>query len=185
MKSGLALSPRPLCGGVVVWWSVSVAALICVTAQCAGCTAVPTGVTGPHIPATLTADQATGADCAELSGSGGNCGHKLPVRESEATVASAASPPALDTSRTCKNAGGSREELTTDRATKACLDEENVARNSLTTEWSKFKATHKSECTEMVSRGGPPSYVELITCVEAMDGADAPGTAFGRDETKC
>ncbi|MBV8792197.1 MAG: hypothetical protein JO237_09105, partial [Pseudolabrys sp.] len=32
--------------------------------------------------------------------------------------------------------------------------------------WSKFAAGDRASCQRMVSMGGQPSYVELLTCLE-------------------
>jgi hypothetical protein len=172
-------------GGRVVRWRVSAAALMCVTALCAACAPVPAAITGRRFPpATLAEDQAKRGNCAELSDYGGNCGHGFSGRQSEASsVSSMASPPRLDMLPACKKLPGT--ELSTDRTTEACLRDENVARDSLASSWPKYKTAHKAECTEMVKRGGSPSYVELISCLEVMDGAEAPEKAYGRDGTTC
>jgi hypothetical protein len=59
------------------------------------------------------------------------------------------------------------------RDKEACLRDEGSAQESLTKTWSQYSATHKAQCLGMNTRGGPPSYVELISCLEVMKGAIA------------
>ena len=54
------------------------------------------------------------------------------------------------------------------RDKKACLADETTAQDTLNQNWSKYAATDKNECVGMVTTGGPPSYVELLSCVEIL-----------------
>ena len=96
------------------------------------------------------------------------------MRRSEVSVASVGTVPSLDMSPTCKAAAASG---LSDRNTEACLKDEGDARNSLLKDWQNYSTTHKAQCTDMVNHGGPSSYVELISCLEAMDGAKNLGDA--------
>jgi hypothetical protein len=44
--------------------------------------------------------------------------------------------------------------------------DENVARDKLEQEWSQFSPAQRTECVRLVTLGGGPSYVELLTCLE-------------------
>ncbi len=54
------------------------------------------------------------------------------------------------------------------RDKKACLGDETTARDTLKQNWSKYAASDKNECISMVRTGGPPSYVELLSCVKIL-----------------
>jgi hypothetical protein len=54
------------------------------------------------------------------------------------------------------------------RDTKACLDDERGAQDQITQNWSKYSPTDKAQCVGMVNTGGPPSYVELLACLDIM-----------------
>ena len=52
------------------------------------------------------------------------------------------------------------------RPIEACRNDEEKARNALETRWSGYSVSARRTCTESAEVGGPPSYVELITCLE-------------------
>ena len=54
------------------------------------------------------------------------------------------------------------------RDKKACLGDETTAQDTLKQNWSKYAASDKNDCVGMVTTGGPPSYVELLSCVEIL-----------------
>jgi hypothetical protein len=54
------------------------------------------------------------------------------------------------------------------RNKEACLADETAAQDTLKQNWSKYSASDKNECVGMVTTGGPPSYVELLSCVEIL-----------------
>jgi len=53
-----------------------------------------------------------------------------------------------------------------ERDVQACMASELAARNTLVQRWAQFTASDKAECTSLTLQGGPPSYIELLTCVE-------------------
>jgi hypothetical protein len=72
--------------------------------------------------------------------------------------------PTLKIETSCKAAAvGS---LGTGRTTESCLNDEKTAREDLGKAWSSFSAADRSHCLSMVSTGGGPSYVELLSCLE-------------------
>ena len=77
-------------------------------------------------------------------------------------------PPQLDVQTSC-NAVASRG--MNGRTSKACMDEENSAQNTLRDKWMQFSASQRSRCSGLVQTGGPPSYVELLTCLEMAEQA--------------
>ena len=72
--------------------------------------------------------------------------------------------PTLKVETSCKAAG--IEGMNTGRTTDSCLNDEKTARDDLGKSWSTFSADDKSHCLSMVSTGGSPSYVELLSCLE-------------------
>ena len=48
------------------------------------------------------------------------------------------------------------------------MADERTAQDQITTTWSKYATADKTDCVGMNRTGGPPSYVELLTCLEIM-----------------
>ncbi len=46
------------------------------------------------------------------------------------------------------------------------MNDENAARDVLVKDWGQFSASDKDHCLSMISTGGGPSYVELLSCLE-------------------
>jgi len=77
-------------------------------------------------------------------------------------------PPVLNTEPSCAAAAISGVD---GRSKQSCLDDETTAKNSLTDHWRTYSTAQQSRCTDLVSMGGPPSYVELLTCLEMAEQA--------------
>jgi hypothetical protein len=88
------------------------------------------------------------------------------------TTAFADGPPKLDVTRTCNGAAQA-----TGRAKEACLEDEQVGQRTLAKKWSKYRADNKTRCIALVQTGGVPSYVELLSCLDALQ--DAKGVREG------
>jgi hypothetical protein len=78
----------------------------------------------------------------------------------------AGGPPTLEVGQSCEAAG--RGSVVLGRDKKACLADETTAQDTLKQNWSKYAASDKNDCVGMVKTGGPPSYVELLSCVEIL-----------------
>jgi uncharacterized protein YecT (DUF1311 family) len=50
---------------------------------------------------------------------------------------------------------------------KRCVADEQQALTQLQTQWSQFRGADKAQCTEEANIGGTPSYVDLLTCLQA------------------
>ena len=85
--------------------------------------------------------------------------------------ANADDPPLLNVGRSCDAAAGAVISLGRDK--QACMQEEDGAQDLLTKNWSQYLPADKTRCVGMVSKGGPPSYVELLACLEIMKDAAA------------
>ncbi|MGO4173945.1 hypothetical protein [Bosea sp. TAF32] len=80
------------------------------------------------------------------------------------TLPVADSVPRFDINASCGSADKSATGI--GRPASACRDDEEKARNALEARWSEYPARARTTCTEGASLGGPPSYVQLITCLE-------------------
>ena len=76
-------------------------------------------------------------------------------------------PPQLNLEPTCSVAAG----VVSGRTRESCMTDENTARGALNDKWKTFSATQQRRCTDLVHMGGPPSYVELLTCLEMAEQA--------------
>ena len=85
--------------------------------------------------------------------------------------ASAGGPPTLQVGPSCD--GVARGSVVLGRVKKACLADETTAQDTLKQNWSKYAAADKTQCTGMVTTGGPASYVELLSSVEILRGTRA------------
>jgi hypothetical protein len=75
-------------------------------------------------------------------------------------------PPKLKVETSCEAAG--RGAVMLGRNKEACLADETTAQDTLKQNWSKYSAVDKTQCVGMATNGGPPSYVELLSCLEIM-----------------
>ena len=104
---------------------------------------------------------------------------------SQIRPALADSPPKLNAGPSCDAAV--RGAISLGREKEACMGDEHEAEDVLTRNWSQYTRAHKTQCVGMTSRGGPQSYVELISCLDIMKDAAAINKAdplfgnFGKD----
>ena len=92
------------------------------------------------------------------------------------TVAGNNNVPTLKVEPSCKAAGAAG--LMLGRTAESCMNDEKAAREDLVKTWSSFSADDKTHCLSMISTGGAPSYVELLSCLEMS--RDAKKIAQGR-----
>jgi hypothetical protein len=90
---------------------------------------------------------------------------------SQIGLAVADSPPKLNAGPSCDAAA--RGAISNGRDKAACMGDERQAEDVLTKNWSQYTGAHKTQCVGMTSRGGSPSYVELISCLDIMRDAAA------------
>jgi len=90
-------------------------------------------------------------------------------------IALAADPvPKFDIGPSCRSAGAAA--VMAMRDTAACERDEDNARATLEKEWSEFTPSDQVRCVHLVTLGGGPSYVELLTCLEmAKQVKETPG----------
>ena len=66
----------------------------------------------------------------------------------------------------------------TTAALKSCIRDERNARKTLIKSWARFAPQDQMKCSEETNLGGPPSYVELLTCLQiAADARKLPARA--------
>jgi hypothetical protein len=90
---------------------------------------------------------------------------------SQVGLAIADGPAKLNAAPSCDAAA--RGAISLGRNADACMDDEREARDLLTKNWSQYSRAHKTQCVGMTTRGGPASYVELISCLDIMKDAAA------------
>ena len=78
-------------------------------------------------------------------------------------VLAADSVPKFDVERTCRAASTAG---VPGRDSAQCQRDEQDARSKLEKDWSQYSAAQRSQCDGLVTTGGAPSYVELLTCLE-------------------
>ena len=81
-------------------------------------------------------------------------------------LAAAADPPKFDVSQSCE--GAARYAAVVGRNKETCMADERTAQNQVANNWPQYSARDRAQCVGTVSKGGPPSYVELLTCLEIM-----------------
>jgi hypothetical protein len=80
-------------------------------------------------------------------------------------LAAATGLPKFDVSPSCEAAA---RYAVADRTKETCMADERTAQNQVATNWPQYSARDRAQCVGTVSKGGPPSYVELLTCLEIM-----------------
>jgi len=79
-------------------------------------------------------------------------------------VLAAQDVPQLNVVPGCKAA--TTTQVTETRDEKGCLAEEYAARDMLKKEWDRYTSLEKAHCVQLTQLGGPPSYVEVLTCLQ-------------------
>ena len=90
---------------------------------------------------------------------------------SQVGLAIADGPAKLNVAPSCDAAA--RGAISLGRNAEACMGDERDAQVQLTNNWSQYSRAHKTQCVGMTTRGGPSSYVELISCLDIMNDAAA------------
>jgi hypothetical protein len=81
-------------------------------------------------------------------------------------IALAESPPTLNIGPSCDAAA--RGAIVAGRDREAFMGDERAARDVLAKAWDKYAPADKTQCVGMNGKGGPASYVELLSCLEIM-----------------
>lgn len=48
----------------------------------------------------------------------------------------------------------------------ACMRNEQQTRATLQKQWNSYGRAERSRCEQLITLGGPPSYVELLSCLQ-------------------
>jgi hypothetical protein len=72
--------------------------------------------------------------------------------------------PTLDVAVSCKAA--SQVAVADSQSYDGCMHDESTARAQLQQSWTKYSAAARAQCTSEATMGGPPSYVDLLVCLE-------------------
>ena len=77
--------------------------------------------------------------------------------------------PKYDIARGCRVDSTQALDLSTgqNETVKRCVADEQQALAQPQTQWSHFRGSDKPQCTEEAKIGGTPSYVNLLTCLQA------------------
>jgi hypothetical protein len=90
-------------------------------------------------------------------------------------VLAADAVPKFDIGPSCRSAAVASAVIAT-RDAAGCERDEDTARATLEKEWSQFTPSDQARCGRLVTLGGGPSYVELLTCLEmAKQVKELPG----------
>jgi hypothetical protein len=92
----------------------------------------------------------------------------------QVAAAYADGPPKLNVAKSCNGAAQA-----TGRAKEACLEDEQMGQSILAKKWSTYRAETKTRCVAIVQIGGVPSYVELLSCLDALQDAKGAGDGDG------
>jgi hypothetical protein len=81
-------------------------------------------------------------------------------------VAFGESPPEMNIGPSCDAAASGSVVVGRDK--EACLVDERAAKDGLTKNWDGYDRAARTQCVGLNRTGGPPSYVELLSCLEVM-----------------
>ena len=78
--------------------------------------------------------------------------------------------PKFDIARGCRADNTNTSGLNTglDESTKGCIHDEQAARDQIQAQWSQFAPSDRAMCTANEIPGAPPSYVDLLTCLQGQ-----------------
>ena len=81
----------------------------------------------------------------------------------------AAGVPKFDIARGCRLDSTQAFDLSTgqNETVKRCVADEQQALTQLQTQWSQFRGSDKAPCIGEANIGDTPSYVDLLTCLQA------------------
>ena len=87
----------------------------------------------------------------------------LPILLLSSQIVLAADPvPKFDIGPSCRSAAVASAVIAT-RDAAGCERDESTARDTLEKEWRQFTPSDQARCVRLVTLGGSPSYVELLT----------------------
>ena len=91
--------------------------------------------------------------------------------------------PSFDVAASCKAVAAFG--LAESQGPEVCIRDENTAHAELVQKWNSFPAVERGRCVNETMIGGNPSYVEILTCLQMTQEADALKTPLlGASKTK-
>ena len=97
------------------------------------------------------------------------------ILASQLIVAIADDVPKFDIARGCKVDSTSAFDLNTglNETIKRCVNDEQQAKNQLETQWPGFRSSDRTMCVSSTTddSANPPSYVDLLTCLQDQQSA--------------
>ena len=79
--------------------------------------------------------------------------------------------PTFDVSTSCK--GAATVHVADSQTFNSCMHDESTARAQLVKSWQSWSASDRTQCADEASSGGPPSYVDLLVCLQMTVDANA------------
>src|SRR5262245_54159178 len=73
--------------------------------------------------------------------------------------------PRFDVAKTCKAAV---ELVGQGRTVESCVAGEERARKEIEKDWATFPPAERNQCIQTAVKGGSPSYIEIIVCLELI-----------------
>jgi len=73
--------------------------------------------------------------------------------------------PRFDVAKTCKAAV---ELVGQGRTVESCVAGEERARKEIEKDWATFPTAERNQCIQTAAKGGSPSYIEIIVCLELI-----------------
>jgi hypothetical protein len=92
----------------------------------------------------------------------------MPLAGFGLVIAVADAVPRYDVKPTCRAAISMVATGSEGRTVESCLAGEEHARKEIEKEWPKVPVAERSQCIATMAKGGAPSYVELVVCLEMM-----------------
>ena len=89
------------------------------------------------------------------------------VLSSQLVVAVADQVPKFDIARSCKLISNAAASVSEQQPIERCASDEHRAQQQLESQWSTFPAASRAQCSSMEAIGDTPSYVDLLTCLQA------------------
>src|SRR5262245_21273612 len=89
--------------------------------------------------------------------------------------------PKFNVEQTCRRAG--EVSVSLGRSAGDCKRDEEDAHSKLQQDWAQYTPAQRTGCVRFTSLGSPPSYVELLTCLEITKQAKELSEAWKRGTT--
>ena len=89
------------------------------------------------------------------------------VLSSQLVIAVADQVPKFDIAQSCQLISVAASSVSEKQPIERCASDEQRALQQLESQWSTFPAASRAQCSSMEAIGDTPSYVSLLTCLQA------------------